>query len=135
MGPKIKSEPIRFNPLKPNFFHPINPWPDPQPPSIQFFKLVLSDSGRFGKSCPPLVLASNGLSPLPIAVARDRTVVFSIKFSVNHHWICICYNLIHDMHHLNHSFMLNKAYMEKYLHGHKYFIILFRRNHIKIYII
>ncbi|MCI69462.1 hypothetical protein A2U01_0090724, partial [Trifolium medium] len=31
-----------------------------------------------------LVLASSGFSPLPIAVAGDRTVVLSIKFSVNH---------------------------------------------------
>ncbi|MCI50214.1 hypothetical protein A2U01_0071458, partial [Trifolium medium] len=27
----------------------------------------------------------NGFSPLPIAVARDRTVVLPIKFSANHH--------------------------------------------------
>ncbi|CAJ2648242.1 unnamed protein product [Trifolium pratense] len=31
------------------------------------------------------VLASSGSSPLPIAVAGDRTVVLPTKFSVNHH--------------------------------------------------
>jgi hypothetical protein len=37
------------------------------------------------------VLVSSGFSPLPIAVAGDRTVVLSTKFSVNHNFTLIIY--------------------------------------------
>jgi hypothetical protein len=55
LGLKIQSEPVRRNPFKPKFVHPFNPWPDPLPPNIQFLLSVMSDSDRFGKSCPPLL--------------------------------------------------------------------------------
>jgi hypothetical protein len=54
LGLKIQSELVHCNPFKPKFVHPFNLWPDSLPPNIQFLLLVISDSDRFGKSCPPL---------------------------------------------------------------------------------